>query len=68
MRGRENVVPRFSPILLDFAGRRAESVRTGIESASGLSAMGFRKKTSGGRAYLQIVESRREGAGGGASR
>ena len=26
------------------------------------SAMYFRKKTSGGRAYLQIVESRREGA------
>ena len=25
-------------------------------------AMYFRKKTSGGRAYLQIVESRREGA------
>ena len=24
--------------------------------------MYFRKKTSGGRAYLQIVESRREGA------
>ena len=37
-------------------------MRTGIESASGLPAMYFRKKTSGGRAYLQIVESRREGA------
>ena len=37
-------------------------MRTRIESASGLPAMYFRKKTSGGRAYLQIVESRREGA------
>jgi len=26
--------------------------------------MSFRKKTSGGRAYVQIVESRREGAAG----
>ena len=26
--------------------------------------MFFRKKTSGGRAYLQIVENRREGRGG----
>ena len=37
-------------------------MRTKIESGTGLSAMYFRKKTSGGRAYLQIVESRREGA------
>ena len=37
-------------------------MRTKIESASGFPAMYFRKKTSGGRAYLQIVESRREGA------
>ena len=37
-------------------------MRTEIESAPGLPAMYFRKKTSGGRAYLQIVESRREGA------
>ena len=37
-------------------------MRTGNESACGLPAMYFRKKTSGGRAYLQIVESLREGA------
>ena len=55
-------MPRFASILLDFVGFAADSVRTGIESASRLSAMYFRKKTSGGRAYLQIVESRREGA------
>jgi hypothetical protein len=46
-------------ISLDFSGIAADSVRTDIESASGLPAMYFRKKTSGGRTYLQIVESRR---------
>ena len=39
-----------------------DSVRTDIEVGDRLSAMYFRKKTSGGRAYLQIVESEREGA------
>ena len=37
-------------------------MRATIESPPGFRAMYFRKKTSGGRAYLQIVESRREGA------
>jgi hypothetical protein len=37
-------------------------VRTTNESTKRLRDMYFRKKTSGGRAYLQIVESRREGA------
>ncbi len=37
-------------------------MRTDIEFGDRLSAMYFRKKTSGGRAYLQIVESPREGA------
>ena len=40
----------------------ADYVRTTHESLSRFRAMYFRKKTSGGRAYLQIVESRREGA------
>ena len=62
MRGRENVVPRFVPILLDFCENRSGYCAHHIESASGFPAMYFRKKTSGGRAYLQIVESRREGA------
>ena len=61
-RGHDNVVPRFALISLDFCGMHADTVRTDIESASGFPAMYFRKKTSGGRAYLQIVESRREGA------
>ena len=37
-------------------------MRTCSESLPWTSAVYFRKKTSGGRAYLQIVESRREGA------
>ena len=37
-------------------------MRTRHESPARFRAMYFRKKTSGGRAYLQIVESRREGA------
>ena len=40
----------------------ADYVRTTHESPPRFRAMYFRKKTSGGRAYLQIVESRREGA------
>jgi len=39
----------------------ANFVRTTNESRSRFRAMYIRKKTSGGRAYLQIVESRREG-------
>src|SRR6201993_3500230 len=39
-------------------GYCAHPYRVGVRP----SAMYFRKKTSGGRAYLQIVESRREGA------
>jgi hypothetical protein len=37
-------------------------VRTYSESLAWTGAMYFCKKTFGGRAYLQIVESRREGA------
>ena len=37
-------------------------MRTKIPIGAGFPAMYFRKKTSAGRAYLQIVESRREGA------
>ena len=55
-------MPRLGPIYVDSWGLHADTVRTRIESASGLPAMYFRKKTSGGRAYVQIVESRREGA------
>ena len=62
MRGHENVVPRVSSIIVDFSVIEADTVRTPIEFGVGLPAMYFRKKTSGGRAYLQIVESRREGA------
>jgi len=40
----------------------ADFVRTTNGSVPRFRAMYFRKKTSGGRAYLQIVESRREGA------
>src|SRR5712692_3072181 len=43
--------------MLDNRGVCCDHVLTRNESA-----MYFRKKTSGGRAYLQIVESRREGA------
>ena len=51
-----------SLIWLDFLGKFADRVRTLRELPHGSRAMYFRKKTSGGRAYLQIVESRREGA------
>ncbi len=59
---RENVVPRFVGIFVDFCGGKADTVRTNIEFRVRFPPMYFRKKTSGGRAYLQIVESRREGA------
>src|SRR6202451_4024767 len=45
---------------LDFAGATADSVWATNESPPRFRAMFFRKKTSGGRAYLQIVENRRE--------
>ena len=59
--GRENVVPRFVPISLDFSGMAAELCAPASSRRQAF-AIYFRKKTSGGRAYLQIVESRREGA------
>ena len=49
-------------ISFDFLGVFADRVRTTHELLPRFRAMYFRKKTSGGRAYLQIVESRREGA------
>jgi transposase len=49
-------------ISIDFAVIVADHVRTTNESTGQVRAMYFRKKTSGGRAYLQIVESRREGS------
>ena len=49
-------------IALDFTDAPRDRVRTYSESLPWTGAMYFRKKTSGGRAYLQIVESRREGA------
>src|SRR5208282_664850 len=49
-------------ISLDIFGVIINNVRTSNESAKRFRAMYFRKKTSGGRAYLQIVESRRQGA------
>jgi hypothetical protein len=48
--------------LIDFEGAVADYVRTTNESAIRFRDMYFRKKTSGGFAYLQIVESRRQGA------
>src|ERR1019366_9158507 len=48
--------------LFDFEDVVADYVRTTNESAIRFRDMYFRKKTSGGRAYLQIVESRRRGA------
>jgi hypothetical protein len=48
--------------MIDFEGAVADYVRTMNESAIRFCDMYFRKKTSGGRAYLQIVESRRRGA------
>jgi transposase len=47
---------------IDFRWGIADFVRTTNESLPRFRAMYFRKKTSDGRAYLQIVESRREGA------
>jgi transposase len=47
-------------IVVDFAGVSAEFVWATNESPPRFRAMFFRKKTSGGRAYLQIVENRRE--------
>src|SRR5271169_6643032 len=41
-------------------GATADSVWATNESPPRFRAMFFRKKTSGGRAYLQIVENRRE--------
>ena len=55
-------MPRTALISVDFWERVEDCVRTEIKSAPGLPAMYFRKKTSGGRAYLQIVRPRREGA------
>src|SRR5580693_3942234 len=52
----ENVVPRFMLICVDGSLFCCDLVLTTQESP-----MYFRKKTSGGRAYLQIVESRRDG-------
>ena len=49
-------------ISIDFHDVFGDRVRTRNESPLRFPAMYFRKKTSGGRAYLQIVESRREGA------
>src|ERR1700677_2263959 len=46
--------------MLDFAGAPADFVWATNESPLRFRAMFFRKKTSGGRAYLQIVENRRE--------
>ena len=46
----------------DFYGVVADRVRTPHELPPRFRTMYFRKKTSGGRASLQIVESRREGA------
>src|SRR6204780_4399231 len=46
--------------MIDFAGAPAEFVWATNESPPRSRAMFFRKKTSGGRAYLQIVENRRE--------
>jgi hypothetical protein len=51
-------VPRFAQIFVDFLGSHSNQNRVDVP----LPAMYFRKKTSGGRAYLQIVECRREGA------
>ena len=48
--------------LFDFEDVVADYVRTTNELAIRFRDMYFRKKTSGGRAYLQIVESRRQGA------
>src|SRR3974390_1082417 len=53
---RENVVPRFMLICVDGGCFSCDLVLTTQESP-----MYFRKKPSGGRAYLQIVESRRDG-------
>ncbi len=47
---------------IDFHEVFADRVWIRHESLARLRAMYFCKKTSGGRAYLQIVESRREGA------
>ena len=49
-------------VSIDWLDVIADCVRTTYESPPRFRAMYFRKKTSGGRAYLQIVESRREGA------
>ena len=46
---------------VDFGWDIADFVLTTNESPPRFYAMYFRKKTSGGRAYLQIVESRCEG-------
>src|SRR5208282_5968808 len=50
----------LSLIWLDFTDAPRDRVRTYSESLPRFGAMYFRKKTSGGRAYLQIVESRRQ--------
>src|ERR1700722_10844785 len=47
-------------IVIDFAGASVDFVWATNESPPRFRAMFFRKKTSGGRAYLQIVENRRE--------
>src|SRR5277367_3803109 len=46
--------------MLDFVGAPADFVWATNESPPRFRTMFFRKKTSGGRAYLQIVENRRE--------
>ena len=48
--------------MVDFKLVCADHVRTTNEFGRTVPRMYFRKKTSGGRAYLQIVESRRDGA------
>src|SRR5271166_4843147 len=53
---RESVVPRYRSIFVFRSNR--DSV---CAPACGAVAMYFRRKTSAGRAYLQIVESRRDG-------
>src|SRR5580700_8390430 len=46
--------------MLDFTGAKADFVWATNESPLRFHTMFFRKKISGGRAYLQIVENRRE--------
>jgi hypothetical protein len=59
---RDIVVPRFELIYIDCVGIDGDTVRTTIESALGSPPCIFAGRPRQAAAYLQIVESRREGA------